>query len=187
MARKKKGSTKETDTLLVTAADLASGDVSGVLPVANGGSGTGTYTDGQLLIGQTTGNTLAKKSLSGGLTIDKDGVATLAVLRSIGISISRASAQVAGSKGSVVVSFTGTIIHWYLSADQSGSIVFDVKRSGTSIIGTGNKPTLSSVQSANATPSGWTSVTVTAGDVLEFVTSGPATITQVMLNLTIQA
>jgi hypothetical protein len=36
------------------------------LPVANGGTGQTTYTDGQLLIGNTTGNTLAKATLTAG-------------------------------------------------------------------------------------------------------------------------
>jgi len=39
--------------------------VSGTLPVANGGTGQTTYTDGQLLIGNTTGNTLTKTTLTG--------------------------------------------------------------------------------------------------------------------------
>jgi hypothetical protein len=39
--------------------------VSGTLPVANGGTGQTTYTNGQLLIGNTTGNTLAKATLTG--------------------------------------------------------------------------------------------------------------------------
>jgi hypothetical protein len=40
--------------------------VDGVLPVANGGTGQSTYTDGQLLIGNSTGNTLTKASLTAG-------------------------------------------------------------------------------------------------------------------------
>jgi hypothetical protein len=39
-------------------------DVSGTLPVANGGTGQTTYTDGQLLIGNSTGNTLTKATLT---------------------------------------------------------------------------------------------------------------------------
>jgi hypothetical protein len=39
--------------------------VTGTLPVANGGTGQTSYTDGQLLIGNTTGNTLAKATLTG--------------------------------------------------------------------------------------------------------------------------
>jgi hypothetical protein len=43
--------------------------VTGTLPVANGGTGQTSYTDGQLLIGNTTGNTLAKATLTAGSNI----------------------------------------------------------------------------------------------------------------------
>lgn len=43
--------------------------VTGTLPVANGGTGQTTYTDGQLLIGNTTGNTLTKTTLTAGTGI----------------------------------------------------------------------------------------------------------------------
>jgi hypothetical protein len=39
-------------------------DVTGTLPIANGGTGQTTYTDGQLLIGNSTGNTLTKTTLT---------------------------------------------------------------------------------------------------------------------------
>jgi hypothetical protein len=40
--------------------------VNGTLPVANGGTGQTSYTDGQLLIGNNTGNTLTKATLTAG-------------------------------------------------------------------------------------------------------------------------
>jgi len=43
--------------------------VTGTLGVANGGSGQTTYTNGQLLIGNTTGNTLTKATLTQGTGI----------------------------------------------------------------------------------------------------------------------
>ena len=43
--------------------------VTGTLPVANGGTGQTTYTNGQLLIGNTTGNTLTKATLTAGTNI----------------------------------------------------------------------------------------------------------------------
>jgi len=43
--------------------------VTGTLPVVNGGTGQTTYTDGQLLIGNTTGNTLTKATLTAGTGI----------------------------------------------------------------------------------------------------------------------
>lgn len=41
-------------------------DVSGTLPVGNGGTGQTSYTDGQLLIGNSSGNTLTKATLTAG-------------------------------------------------------------------------------------------------------------------------
>lgn len=48
--------------------DLTS-EVTGVLPVANGGTGQSSYTNGQLLIGNTSGNTLTKSTLTAGSNI----------------------------------------------------------------------------------------------------------------------
>jgi hypothetical protein len=43
--------------------------VTGTLPVVNGGTGQTTFTDGQLLIGNSTGNTLTKATLTAGSNI----------------------------------------------------------------------------------------------------------------------
>lgn len=87
-----------------------------------------------------------------------------------------------GSKGYITVPYAGTITKWYIVADQSGSCVVDIKRSGTSIIGGGgNKPTLSSAQRANATPSSWTSTSVSAHDEFEFNLDSATTVTRVNL------
>jgi hypothetical protein len=43
--------------------------VTGQLPVANGGTGQTSYTDGQLLIGNSTGNTLTKATLTAGTNV----------------------------------------------------------------------------------------------------------------------
>lgn len=48
--------------------DVATG-VTGTQAVANGGTGQTTYTNGQLLIGNTTGNTLTKSTLTAGAGI----------------------------------------------------------------------------------------------------------------------
>jgi hypothetical protein len=66
--------------------------VSGTLPVANGGTGQTTYTNGQLLIGNTTGNTLAKATLTGTanqITVTNGaGSITLSTPQSIGTASS---------------------------------------------------------------------------------------------------
>ena len=43
--------------------------VTGTLPIANGGTGQTSYTDGQLLIGNSTGNTLTKATLTAGTNV----------------------------------------------------------------------------------------------------------------------
>jgi hypothetical protein len=55
---------KVTNAMLAGSIDLTS-KVIGVLPVTNGGTGQSTFINGQLLIGNTTGNTLNKATLSG--------------------------------------------------------------------------------------------------------------------------
>lgn len=50
-------------------ADRALGSATGTLAVANGGTGQVTYTDGQILIGNSTGNTLAKTTITAGTGI----------------------------------------------------------------------------------------------------------------------
>jgi hypothetical protein len=78
-----KAVTRDGSTALV-AGDIASGEMvvvvydgtrfqmispntfNGTLPVANGGTGQTSYTNGQLLIGNTTGNTLTKATLTAG-------------------------------------------------------------------------------------------------------------------------
>jgi len=61
--------------------DLAT-EVSGTLPVANGGTGQTSYVNGELLIGNTTGNTLTKATLTAGANItitNSTGSITIAV------------------------------------------------------------------------------------------------------------
>lgn len=84
---------------------------------------------------------------------------------------------------SVTIPYNCTVAQWYISADQSGSCVIDIKHSGTSIIGAGNKPTLSSQISANAVPASWTSTTVTTGTIWTFNLDSAATVTNITLTL----
>lgn len=86
-----------------------------------------------------------------------------------------------GSKGFITVPYAGTITNWYIIGDQSGSAVIDVKRSSTSIIGAGNKPTLSSAQRANAVVASWTSTAIAVNDELEFNLDSASTLTRINL------
>jgi len=78
-------------------------NVTGTVAVANGGTGQTTYTDGQLLIGNTVGNTLTKATLTqgSGVTITNgNGTITIAATGSGGtITSVGATAPVASSGG----------------------------------------------------------------------------------------
>jgi hypothetical protein len=84
------------------------------------------------------------------------------------------------------------IAAWRLSADQSGSIVIDVRKvngaaisGATTMVGTGNTPTLSSAQFAQVALSGWTSTSLIYDDWIVFVVTGtPSSVTQVTIDLT---
>lgn len=57
------------------------------LPVGSGGTGQTTYTNGQLLIGNTTGNTLTKASLTAGSNITiTPGAGSITIAASGGVS-----------------------------------------------------------------------------------------------------
>jgi hypothetical protein len=77
-------------------------NVTGVVAVANGGTGQSSYTDGQLLIGNSTGNTLTKASLSAGTGISitpGSGTITIASTVSSGVTSVTGTAPVASSGG----------------------------------------------------------------------------------------
>jgi hypothetical protein len=77
--------------------DIDGGSITGItdLAVADGGTGQGSYTNGQLLIGNTTGNTLAKATITAGTGISVTngaGAITIASTSSGGISMGKAIA-----------------------------------------------------------------------------------------------
>jgi hypothetical protein len=107
---------------------ITGGNISGLdnpLPVASGGTGQSTFTNGQLLIGNTTGNTLTKSTLTAGaninisnstgsITISVTGLGTMA-FKNIGISGTAALAKITtlGTDGSLT--FTDGIITAYVA------------------------------------------------------------------------
>jgi len=68
-----------TNSSSTTYCDLTA-NVTGTLPVANGGTGQTTYTNGQLLIGNTTGSTLTKAALTAGTNVTiTNGTGTITI------------------------------------------------------------------------------------------------------------
>ena len=89
--------------------DLANG-ITGTLPVTNGGTGQTTYTNGQLLIGNTTGNTLTKAALTQGTGITVTNGAGSITLTNAGVTSIAAGTgiSVSASTGAVTVSSTAS-------------------------------------------------------------------------------
>lgn len=97
-----------------------------------------------------------------------------------------------GSKGFAILDVPGTVLSATLLADQSGSIVVDVKKASysgfptTASIAASAKPTLSAAQkSQDSTLTGWTT-SLSAGDVLEFVVDSATTVQRVLVSLKIR-
>jgi hypothetical protein len=97
-----------TGSPVTTSGTLAVSLSGTALPVANGGTGQTTYTNGQLLIGNSTGNTLTKATLTAGTGIsitNSAGGITIASTAGSGTVTS-----VAASGGATGLSFTGSPI-----------------------------------------------------------------------------
>lgn len=97
-----------TGSPITTSGTLAVSLSGTALPVANGGTGQTSYTDGQLLIGNSTGNTLTKATLTAGSGISITNSAG-------GITITSTAGggtvtSVAASGGTTGLSFTGSPI-----------------------------------------------------------------------------
>ena len=88
--------------------DVAATKITGTLPVANGGTGQNTYTDGQLLIGNSSGNTLTKATLTAGA----------------GISVTNGNGAItiASTNGLPSVNSAGDMLYWSGSAWEKVSV-----------------------------------------------------------------
>ena len=177
----------------LTPATATTGAVSlaGTLAVAYGGTGQTTYTDGQLLIGNTTGNTLAKSILTAGTGIsisNGHGSITIAnTLPSLGGTVTSVSVVSAnGLAGTVATSTTTPAIT--LSTTITGLL----KGNGTAISaatsGTDYAPATSGTSILYGNGSGGFS-NVTIGSGISFATGtlsatgSGGTVTSVALSL----
>jgi hypothetical protein len=130
----------------VTNVSLATG-VTGTLPVANGGSGQTTYTNGQLLIGNTTGNTLTKATLTqgSGVTITNGaGSITIAATGSGGTVTS-----VAVSGGTTGLTVSGSPITTSGTITLAGTLAVANGGTGITSLGSGVATFLGTPSSAN--------------------------------------
>jgi hypothetical protein len=97
----------------------------GQLAVSRGGTGQSSFTDGELLIGNSTGNTLTKSTLTpganititntaGAITIAVSGLGTMA-FQNVGISGTAALAKLTGLGTDGSLTFTNGIITAYVA------------------------------------------------------------------------
>lgn len=122
--------------------------LSGTLAVANGGTGQTSYTDGQLLIGNSTGNTLAKGTLTAGT-----GISVTNGAGSITITNSAPDQTVSLTAGSNIT-ISGTYPSFTIAASGGTGTVTSVGLSA---------PTGFSVSGSPVTSTGTLALTFSAG------------------------
>lgn len=170
---------------ITLAGDVTGPSGSNTVAKINGATlGSTTATSANILV--ANGTQWVSVAVSGDVTITNAGVASVKAnlsKASFGITIDGGGVTpTTGSKGYTVIPYNGTITDWYIIGDASGSAVVDLKRSGTSIVGgSGNKPTLTSAQRANAAVASWTSTSITANDEIEFNLDSASTLTRINL------
>lgn len=99
--------------------------VTGTLPVANGGSGQTTYTNGQLLIGNTTGNTLTKANLTAGTGISiTNGAGAITITNTSSASGTVTSVATGNGLSGGTITSTGTLAIACPSALSVGAYSF---------------------------------------------------------------
>jgi hypothetical protein len=140
------------------AVTVSTADITGTLPIANGGTGQTSFTNGQLLIGNSTGNTLTPATLTAGS----------------GVTITNGS-------GAITVAFTGPGAGSVTSVDVSGGTT-GLTTSGGPITGSGTITLAGTLAATN----GGTGLTAagTVGNVLTstgsaWASTAPASFTQV--------
>lgn len=133
-------------------------NVTGTVAVANGGTGQTTYTNGQLLIGNTTGNTLTKATLTAGAGISiTNGTGSISIASTATGTVTSVAATVpaflsiSGSpittSGTLAIGLSGTA----LPVANGGTGVTSSTGSGSVVLGTSptlTTPTINSAQIA---------------------------------------
>jgi hypothetical protein len=134
------------------AVSLSTADITGTLGVANGGTGQTSFTDGQLLIGNTTGNTLTPATLTAGS----------------GVTITNGS-------GAITVAFTGPGAGSVTSVDVSGGTT-GLTTSGGPITGSGTITLAGTLAVAN----GGTGVATSTGSGNNVLSTSPTLVTPLL-------
>jgi hypothetical protein len=117
--------------------------VTGTLPVANGGTGQTSYTDGQLLIGNSSGNTLSKATLQAGSNVtitNGNGTITIASTGGGGgggTSVTVTQVTATASQTTFNVTYTVGQLSVYLNGALLASTDFTATNGTTVVLATG--------------------------------------------------
>lgn len=106
----------------LTPATATTGDIvlDGILGVANGGTGQTSYTNGQVLIGNTTGNTLTKSTLTAGYGINiTNGPGSITIEATAGVNDQENQTATAGQTVFTLTTMT------YVPGSNSLSVFVD--------------------------------------------------------------
>lgn len=184
--------TGNIETFLVTLSELTAPSIG----AGSGGGGTASWgaitgilsaqTDLQTAL-NTKQATLVSgtnvKTINGNSILGSTDIIIATPIIGLSIDGQGSTIQAASSAGFSVVQNTGTIQSWTIVGDISGSIVIDIKRNGVSIVGAGNKPTVTTSTNATAAATGWTSVAVIAGDFIEYQIISSSNFTRANLSI----
>jgi hypothetical protein len=164
----------------------------GVIAVINGGTGQSTYTNGQLLIGNSTGNTLTKNTLTpgagigvtngpGSISIANTGV--LSIVAGTGISASSATGNVTVANTGVT-SFSAGTTGLTPNSPTTGAVVL----AGTLAVANGGTgATTDSGARTNLGLGGGLSVTITTAKLTTLGANGSMTFVNGILTAQTQA
>ena len=170
---------------------LTQSDITGTVAVANGGTGQTSYTNGQILIGNTTGNTLTKTTLTAGTGITvTNSTGSITIENSTLGTVTSVSALTLGTTGTdlsstVANSTTTPVITLQVptaSATNRGALsstdwtTFNNKGSGSVTSVSATVPSVLSISGSPITTSGTLAITY-SGTALPVANGGTGTST----------
>ena len=145
-------------------------NLTGTLAVANGGTGQTSYTDGQLLIGNSSGNTLTKATLTAGSGVsitNGNGSITINATGTGGTVTSASIVTANGFQGSVATATTTPAITLQTSVSgvlKGSSNALVAATAGTDFVAPGTATTFTATQTFNGTSSTLAEVLVNAAE-----------------------